>query len=107
MWDLMAKTSYGIVNILGILQVNSYDFKRTGADCISNNSNSTSLQSALFKHMYVVVISFFYLGQFIFFLCFNVIIICYHTQKQKKNKNYLRQKKIIYNMYFALKYIIL
>ena len=39
MWDLMAKTSYGIVNILGILQVNSYDFKRTGADCISNNSN--------------------------------------------------------------------
>ena len=58
----MAKTSYGIVNTLGILQVNSYDFKRTGADCISNNSNSTSLQSALFKHMYVVVISFFYLG---------------------------------------------
>ena len=57
MWDLMAKTSYGIVNILGILQVNSYDLS-TGTDCISNNSNSTSLQSALFKHMYVVVIFF-------------------------------------------------
>ena len=54
----MAKTSYGIVNILGILQVNSYDLS-TGTDCISNNSNSTSLQSALFKHMYVVVILFY------------------------------------------------
>lgn len=39
MQDLMAKTNSGIVNTLGILQVNSYDFKRTGADCISNNSN--------------------------------------------------------------------
>ena len=56
----MAKTNSGIVSmILGILQVNSYDLS-TGTDCISNNSNSTPLQSALFKHMYVVVFFLFF-----------------------------------------------
>ena len=86
----MAKTSYGIVNIFGILQVNSYDLS-TGTDCISNNSNSTSLQSALFKHMYVVVI-FFFLSQVIYIFPF--FQSHYHTlpctQKEKQNKNYLR-----------------
>lgn len=34
----------------------------------------------------------FYLRQFIFFLCFNFTGIHYHTQKQRKNKNFLRSK---------------
>ena len=53
----MAKTNSRIVNTLGILKVNSYDFKRTGADCISNNSNSTSLQSALLCCSYFLFLS--------------------------------------------------
>ena len=33
---------------------------------------------------------FFFLFQVIFVLCFKFISIYYHTQKQWKNKNYLR-----------------
>ena len=46
--------------------------------------------SRFFKHVYVVVN--FYLRGFLFFLCFNFISKHYHTQKQKKIKNYLRCK---------------
>ena len=47
-------------------------------------------------YMYVVVN---FLSQvLLFFFCLNFISIHYHTQKQKKNKNYLRWK-INYNMY--------
>ena len=96
----MAKASYGIVSILGILQVNSYDLS-TGTDCISNNSNSTSLQSALFKHMYVVVI---FLSQVIYI--FPLFQRHYHTlpyPKAKEKQKLPEIKKINYNMYFGLK----
>ena len=96
----MAKASYGIVSILGILQVNSYDLS-TGTDFISNNSNSTSLQSALFKHMYVVVI---FLSQVIYI--FPLFQRHYHTlpyPKAKEKQKLPEIKKINYNMYFGLK----
>ena len=82
----MAKTNSGIVSmILGILQVNSYDLPvSTGTDCISNNSNSTPLQSALFKHMYVVVFFSFFLSQVIYI--FPLFQHHYHTLPYPKAK---------------------
>ena len=40
----------------------------------------------------VYVVVNFYLRYFLFFVCFNFISLHYHTQKQKKSKNYLRKK---------------
>ena len=60
------------------------------------NWNAVYTFSRFFKHVYVVVN--FYLRWYLFFLCFNFISKHYHTQKQKKIKNYLRCK-INYNRY--------
>ena len=47
--------------------------------------NSTDAQSFIF-----VEINFLSQIMLLYFLCFNFISTHYHTQKQKKNKNYLR-----------------
>ena len=75
-----------------------HDFARHGKDLRvteshwirsdSSKKNSTGLQKYEAGNIYVVVN---FLSQVIFiFPCFNFISMHYHTQKQKKNKNYLR-----------------
>ena len=66
------------------------------------------MQSALFKHMYVVHSYFFFLSRVIYI--FPLFQRHYHMlpyPKAKEKQKLPEIKKINYNMYFALKYIIL
>ena len=65
------------------------------------------MQSALFKHMYVVVISFFLSRVIYIFPLFQRHYHMLPYPKAKEKQKLPEIKKINYNMYFALKYIIL